>query len=288
MISLCSELFLKISRVYIQSFNHQVTNQPFFFQTSKGWEVQKFDEVNKPGTLKRWGMGLESRRCSIRSQSLRLFKFHSAWSIFRSLVDADRLFCMHWALSWVLEMEGQISYCLASRDLSSRQEMVMYIAIQGEPYLSRGTDGALANTRWNDSSFQGEFRDHFSRNRTPQQNLRLGMKKLSTSLPDFLQFWNSVISWINPRNPESLEHPWAGGLWGDWEFVGLGSLQANAQWEPSCIAEPQDGELSLSNPGSPQRQALPTSTSDQGTETSLQTMCRRRKQGKFSLQLRSP
>ena len=81
-------------------------------------------------------------------------------------------------------MEGQISYCLASKDLSSRQEMVMYIAIQGEPYLSRGTDGALANTRWNDSSIQDEFRDHFSRNRTPQQNLRSGMKKLSTSLPD--------------------------------------------------------------------------------------------------------
>ena len=81
-------------------------------------------------------------------------------------------------------MEGQISYCLASKDLSFRQEMVMYIAIQGEPYLSRGTDGALANTRWNDSSIQDEFRDHFSRNRTPQQNLRSGMKKLSTSLPD--------------------------------------------------------------------------------------------------------
>ena len=81
-------------------------------------------------------------------------------------------------------MEGQISYCLASKDLSSRQEMFMYIAIQGEPYLSRGTDGALANTRWNDSSIQDEFRDHFSRNRTPQQNLRSGMKKLSTSLPD--------------------------------------------------------------------------------------------------------
>lgn len=66
-----------------------------------------------------------------------------------------------------------------------------YLEIQGEPYLSRGTDGALANTRWNDIFIQGEFRDHFSRNRTPQQKLRSGVKKLkykiSTSLPDFLQ-----------------------------------------------------------------------------------------------------
>lgn len=115
------------------------------FLRPPGWEVQTFDEVNQSGTLKRWWMGLENRRCSIRSQSLSLFKFHSAWSIFISLVDADRLFCMHWELSWVREMERQISYCLVSRDLSSRQEMAMYLGIQGEPYLSRGTDGALAN-----------------------------------------------------------------------------------------------------------------------------------------------
>ena len=56
---------------------------------------------------------------------------------------------------------------------------------------------------------------------------------------------------------------------------------------PTCIAEPQDGELSPSNPGSPQRQES-TLTSDQGTETSLQTMYRRRKQGKLSLRPRSP
>ena len=88
-------------------------------------------------------------------------------------------------------MERHISYCLASRDLSSRQEMAMYLGIQDEPYLSRGMDGAVANTRWNDSFIQGEFRDHFSRNRTPQQKLSSGEKKLkykiSTSLPDFLQ-----------------------------------------------------------------------------------------------------
>lgn len=49
----------------------------------------------------------------------------------------------------------------------------MYIAIQGEPYLSRGTDGALANTRWNDSSIQGKFRESFLKDRTPQQKLKV-------------------------------------------------------------------------------------------------------------------
>ena len=208
-----------------------------------------------------------------RSQSLSLFQFHSAWSIFMSLVDADQLFCMHWALHWALEMEGQVSYCLASRDLSSRQEMAVYIAVQGEPYLSRGTDAALANTRWNDSSIQGKFRESFLKEQDTSAEAQVRNEDafhVSPRLLAALKFSNFM---------DKSKKSWKPGTSMSRRLVrGLGSYASQCRWEPSCIAEPQDGELPPSNPGFPQRQES-TSTSDQGTETSLQTICRRRRQG---------